>query len=82
MGWTLTPTIGGRFICADQCRHIDCAANRKLIAAACTICNKPIGEDARYYAADVPDMYDHANCAELRSHLKFLSAHGESTNDD
>lgn len=35
--------------CERPCSHMDCEASRKMAAAVCPLCAKPIGWDTRFY---------------------------------
>jgi len=48
MAYSITPTPGGEFLCAEPCEHRDCKALRELIASKCGICGEPIGEGRQY----------------------------------
>ena len=41
--------------CKGACEHTDCALTRRMAAASCAICGKPIGYDVRFYAANKED---------------------------
>lgn len=69
----LLPPPGTRYgPCREaDCGHHDCAATRRVAAALCTLCSKPIGFDTRYYnERDRPTdawSYVHADCREAVS---------------
>mgnify|MGYP001608992232 FL=1 len=43
MAWSITPTPGSEYLCADACQYRDCAEIRKIIASICAFCSKSIG---------------------------------------
>jgi len=40
MAYSIIPEPGGPFLCAEPCRHRDCAAWRRRLEALCRLCNK------------------------------------------
>lgn len=52
--------------CAGECAHKDCAAGRRLAAAICPHCKKPIGYDVPFYhLGPGKDDFGHAVCVEV-----------------
>lgn len=45
---TLTPTVGGRDLCAATCTHRSCAYLRALIESPCLVCGSSIGQGVAY----------------------------------
>ncbi len=44
------PAVGSKFgPCEDECVHTDCAANRRMAAAQCVHCSKPIGYETYFF---------------------------------
>jgi hypothetical protein len=41
--------------CKDVCEHTDCATTRRMAAADCAICGKPIGYETRFYNSNPED---------------------------
>lgn len=56
MGWYISPTVDTKdhhgTICAINCAHVDCKANREAVAKPCRICHAPIGQGKRVYFED------------------------------
>lgn len=50
--------------CEGECFHVDCEETRRMAAAECLICGKPIGYDTRFYRRS-PHTFVHAVCAEI-----------------
>lgn len=61
MAACVMPGPGG--LCIGSCKHLDCAALRKLLNALCTICKKSIETGQRYYGTKNSELR-HADCAE------------------
>ena len=61
MAWSITPKIGGPYICAEPCQHTDCRQLRELIATVCPVCEKPLGEDEQW--TNYEDKPTHFWCA-------------------
>jgi hypothetical protein len=50
----------------SKCGHTDCAATRRMAAALCIECHKPIGYDARFFE-DEPGKPMHYACWKPRT---------------
>ena len=94
MGWAIIPKPGAKYgPCVAQCKHEDCAWQRKTAAAKCGICGKPIGYDTRYYANDeymvpgvVPESANsrwvHAICMEDKVDAEQAAREGSAHGPD
>ena len=69
--------------CKEECKHRDCDLTRRMAAAHCAICGKPIGYGVRFYQLQEKDernsrcgtivegnQYTHAVCLEQQASLK------------
>ena len=54
--------------CIAKCNHKDCDASRQQAASICWLCEKPVGFDTRFYAAD--GGFVHALCLEESEEAK------------
>lgn len=61
MAYATTPQPGDAYLCAEECRHVDCAEHRAVAAAVCPDCTKPIGHGAKYMQ-DAGGSPHHAEC--------------------
>lgn len=43
MAYSMVPTPGSKWLCADLCKHRDCAEHRTLAGTICPGCKDPIG---------------------------------------
>lgn len=53
--------------CAQPCEHRDCAANRAMAEAICTVCEEPIGYERRFFAGPVHYLCEIQRVAALPS---------------
>ena len=49
--------------CRSSCQHKDCAETRRMAAAVCRFCSKPIGYGSPFYREI--DELSHAQCLEV-----------------
>jgi hypothetical protein len=54
--------------CKGRCDHDDCAYIRDSAQIRCTICNRPIGYDTRFYRQGA--VFNHALCEERKIERK------------
>lgn len=63
----------------EQCGHIDCAESRRMAAAVCSICGKPIGYmrmfNDRRESRDNPEDLVHRACLEEEYERESGRAH-------
>ena len=55
--------------CADACKHIDCAATRRMAATPCDLCGAAIGYGVRFYQ-QTDDRLRHELCAERDAEVR------------
>lgn len=48
MAFATTPTPGDKYLCANECKHQDCAEHRALASSLCPGCAKAIGFDSNW----------------------------------
>lgn len=63
MAYAITPTPGDEYLCANPCKHKDCAEHRATIAADCYYCNKPIGAGVKWMVQHDSGLPCHAECS-------------------
>ena len=54
--------LSPKFVCAEPCRHTDCAEIRRMAGELCYLCKTAIGFNTRFYKEDKSSC--HALCLE------------------
>ena len=68
----MLPTPGTEYgPCKDHCNHRDCAETRRMAAAICRLCSRPIGYSRRFYREE--HDFVHAACLEEALEREFAA---------